>query len=281
MANELFVEEVIFSIKYTQVSKTADEHYFWEKGPEVNNKRDDKLLSIIKTTLTAQLSKNHKDYISYHIVSILNGESMLIEQSLNIRYMPGSDFDVGSIVEECQRVVKNAFESLDAAVKLTNGQAHKAKITLINIIDGSSESDYIVVKSEVEKSIVEKIITSVSLKSSDDVACKVNICGDEINVSLPLIDHSSVISDKSKVEVVSVICVDDKRMKTKVLSRHDYKHKEFYFNEDLRDELLLAQLHNTILQIEVVPNEKLNLGEWIEDGGSIFGLKKADDNKLI
>lgn len=282
MTSQVYCEETVCSFAYIQVAKTSDDSYLWENKYEVDNKHYNKLFNIVKTSLTGELSKNHKDYISYNIVSVLDGEDMLIESSLIIRYMPESDFDVLSIVDEARRIVKSAFSSVEKVMNITDSQVHRAKIILANQINESNtKSEHVVVASELEKSLIEKIITGVSVKACDEVICKVNIDDEEICMTLPKIDNSSIISEKSKFEVVSIICVDDKRMKVKVLNEHEYKQKEFYFDEDLRNDLLESQLHRTVLEIEIVPNEKLNFGEWIENGGSIVAMKKIDDNKLI
>lgn len=268
MNSQKYNDVVIFSLKYTQVAKAADDTYLWGQRSEVDNKRDDKLFNIIKTALNGELSKNHKDYISYHIDSILDGEHKRIEQRLNIRYMSDSDFDVSSIIEEAKRIVKNTFSSVDKAVKVTGGEAHRAKIVLSSHVGlRKAESEQIVVSSDLEKSLVEKIILGVSVRSNDDFIYKVNISGDEVDMTLAKTDNVSVISDRIKFEFVNVICVDDKRRRVKVLVEHEYKQKEYYFDEDLRNELLESQLHRNIIKIEIIPNEKLLFGEWHDDGG--------------
>lgn len=282
MNSQKYNDVVIFSLKYTQVAKAADDTYLWGQRSEVDNKRDDKLFNIIKTALNGELSKNHKDYISYHIDSILDGEHKRIEQRLNIRYMSDSDFDVSSIIEEAKRIVKNTFSSVDKAVKVTGGEAHRAKIVLSSHVGlRKTESEQIVVSSDLEKSLVEKIILGVSVRSNDDFIYKVNISGDEVDMTLAKTDNVSVISDRIKFEFVNVICVDDKRRRVKVLVEHEYKQKEYYFDEDLRNELLESQLHRNIIKIEIIPNEKLLFGEWHDDGGSIIGLNKIEEKKLI
>jgi hypothetical protein len=282
MNSQKYNDVVIFSLKYTQVAKAADDTYLWGQRSEVDNKRDDKLFNIIKTALNGELSKNHKDYISYHIDSILDGEHKRIEQRLNIRYMSDSDFDVSSIIEEAKRIVKNTFSSVDKAVKVTGGEAHRAKIVLSSHVGlRKAESEQIVVSSDLEKSLVEKIILGVSVRSNDDFIYKVNISGDEVDMTLAKTDNVSVISDRIKFEFVNVICVDDKRRRVKVLVEHEYKQKEYYFDEDLRNELLESQLHRNIIKIEIIPNEKLLFGEWHDDGGSIIGLNKIEEKKLI
>lgn len=282
MNSQKYNDVVIFSLKYTQVAKAADDTYLWGQRSEVDNKRDDKLFNIIKTALNGELSKNHKDYISYHIDSILDGEHKRIEQRLNIRYMSDSDFDVSSIIEEAKRIVKNTFGSVDKAVKVTGGEANRAKIVLSSHVGlRKTESEQIVVSSDLEKSLVEKIILGVSVRSNDDFIYKVNISGDEVDMTLAKTDNVSVISDRIKFEFVNVICVDDKRRRVKVLVEHEYKQKEYYFDEDLRNELLESQLHRNIIKIEIIPNEKLLFGEWHDDGGSIIGLNKIEEKKLI
>lgn len=282
MNNQEHNDVVVFSLKYIQVAKTADDTYLWGQRSEVDNKRDDKLFNIIKTALSGELSKNHKDYISYHIDSILDGEHKKIEQRLNIRYTNNSDFDVLSIIEEAKRIVKNTFNSVDKAVKITSGEIHRAKIVLSNHVGlGREEAEHVVVSSDLEKSLVEKIILGISGRSSDDVIYKVSISGEEVDMALARTNSVSVISDRVNYEFVNVICVDDKRRRVKVLVEHEYKQKEYYFDENLRNELLESQLHRNIVEIEIIPNEKLLFGEWHDDGGSIIGLKKIEGKKLI
>ncbi len=100
-------------------------------------------------------------------------------------------------------------------------------------------------------------------------------------MELPASVSYSAVSNKRKFMVVNVFCVDDKSLKVNLLDKHDGKIKVFYFDEVLRDELLEAQLSRTLVEVEIVINEKTQLGEDVEDGGKVVGLKKIEENKLI
>ena len=78
-----------------------------------------------------------------------------------------------------------------------------------------------------------------------------------------------------------VFCVDDKSLRVNLLDKHDGKIKVFYFDEVLRDKLLEAQLSRTLVEVEIVINEKIQLGEDVEDGGKVVSLKKIEEDKLI
>lgn len=279
----IYREEIIFSLITTaQVSKKSEDLYLWEQKSEVNNRHNGKLFNLVENILARQLSKNHKDYISYHIVDFFGVETMLIERRLVIRYMPDSDFDVQSIVDEAKRVVKNAFKSVEKVVRMTKGHVHEAKIVLHNqVCTINTESKYIIVYSELEKRLVETIFTGISVSARDSVILKIKIDSEEVVMSIPASDRSSFVTDKRKFEIGRITCVDDDDMCASLLNEHGHKKKELYFDESLRDELLEAQSCRSVLEIEVTPTEKPYFGERVEIGGRITGLRKMYDDKLI
>lgn len=282
MNSKEYREVLIFALKYAQASKAAESVYSWKEKSKKDKDINDKIFYIVHKVLTQMIPKNQRDCISYYYYNILDSESMQIENNFIMKYKLDSDFDVLSIVEEVKRVVKSAFNNVDKVVKMTDGQVHHAKVILIHQACAiNTKTEHILVSSELEKTLVEKIFSGVSVRNLDNKALKVNIDNEEIVMELPASVSYSAVSNKRKFMVVNVFCVDDKSLKVNLLDKHDGKIKVFYFDEVLRDELLEAQLSRTLVEVEIVINEKTQLGEDVEDGGKVVGLKKIEEDKLI
>lgn len=282
MTSNTHREEVIFALKYAQASKAAESVYSWEEKSKKDKDINEKLFSIIHKALTQVIPKSQRDCISYYYSNILDGSSMQIENNFIMKYKLDSDFDVLSIVEEVKRVVKSAFNNVDKVVKMTDGQVHHAKVILTHQACAiNTKTEHILVSSELEKTLVEKIFSGISVKNIDNKALKVNIDNEEVVMGLPSSVSYSAVSNKRKFMIVNVFCVDDKSLKVNLLDKHDGKIKFFYFDEILRDKLLEAQLYRTLVEVEIVINEKTQLGEDVEDGGKVVSLKKIEEDKLI
>lgn len=286
MNNKNYQEKTIFSIEYAEVLEAEEGVLTWkqDKNVDLDESVITKLLDIACKNLTGRLSSAYKDTISYYITPRLSVEDKKVGLCLKIKYLPGSDMgmDVDAIIEHSQRTVVDVFKTVNKIAVDAGGQVYKKKIVVGKQADIEKlNSDYVCVSSDMDKELVENIISNVLVKSRNDKKYVFNVDGEDIDFNLVKNDNSAVIKDSTKFETVKVLCVDDKSSKVKIFYMHDKKTKDYYFEVSFRDDLLTAQLYRYLLEVEIQPNEKMIFGEWVEDGGTVIGLKKLEEAKLI
>lgn len=200
MNNKNYQEKTIFSIEYAEVLEAEEGVLTWkqDKNVDLDESVINKLLDIACKNLTGRLSSAHKDTISYYITPRLSVEDKKVGLCLKIKYLSDSDMDVDSIIEQSQRTVVSVFETVNKIAVDAGGQVYKKKIIVGKQANTEKlNPDYVCVSSDMDKELVENIISGVLVKSRNDKKYVFNVDGKDIDFNLVKNDNSAVIKDST------------------------------------------------------------------------------------
>lgn len=270
------IHEIMKLKVLSDIDSQNNEDFYWNTNKYQSAIHENKnLLTHIARRLELKLNSEHRKSISYTVDSKLEGKEKELGICIQMHYTDNSDLNIRLLITESELLVARIINSIKFISETDGIDVNNVKIEEQGNPSNNIENGVIIVERGIKNTIYDILD---DLKSNSEVTCEIG--KETIKMILPKTNVETFESDDVESIIGKITAVIQSDTVSHVISENK-KEEKYSYSKELKKELILHQLNETVLQLNLKKIYKNSHGHKKHVGGTIINIEEYTKNQQL